>query len=190
VRTADSRWTVVLEQSEQVDFALYVRDVLEIRGARDDGLPPVDPAPAVSGRAAPVDRDDALAADWSSWWSEILARRRRRHPSEEPEGRDPGAPLPRFATELRDGFVRWHRQRDRGQGVPTRELLAELPSVVAELEGRLGRSDLDFTLLLTEVPVAEAVWTEVAVGHVLVSRAALTDWADVRRRLTALLERL
>src|SRR5918995_333816 len=80
MRTAGSRWTIALEQSDEIDFALYVRDVLGIRGVQDQDLPPVDPAPT-AGRSTSATDDRAAAEAWSSWWSNLLRMRRPGHGS-------------------------------------------------------------------------------------------------------------
>ena len=187
MRTAGSRWTIALEQSDGIDFALYVRDVLGIRGVQDQDLPPVDPAPT-AGRSTSATDDRAAAEAWSSWWSNLLRMRRPGHGSVallRPA-------LPDLAAGLRDSFAEWWQERNRRRAgdLPTRELLSDLPSLVAEAGVLLRRPDPDFALVLTEVPVAEPVWVQVAPDHVLISRAALDDSPSVRRQLLQIIERL
>lgn len=187
MRTAGSRWTVALEQSEEIDFALYVRDVLGIRGVRDHHLPPVVPAPTRRPAAADSGADDDAAAEtWTSWWSHLM-RRRSGHAADAQD-----RPAPDFTLGLRNGFAEWREERNRrdAQDVPTRELLSDLPSIVAKGGELRGRPNLDLALVLTEVPVAAPVWIEISSDHILVSRAALQDPEGVRRRILAIIQRL
>jgi len=185
MRAAGSRWRVALEQSEEIDFALYVRDVLGIRGAHDHHLPPVVPAPTKRPKAA---ADEAAAETWTSWWSHLLQTRRPGHSATAEDRRTP----PDFTVGLQNGFAEWQQERNRrnAQDVPTRELLSNLPSIVAEAGTLLGRPNLDFTLVLTEMPVAAPVWVETSSDHILISRAALQDPEGVRRRILSVIQRL
>lgn len=180
-------WRASWGSDDEVDVALYMRDALALSVEEDQVLPPVEPSVPV--RIPPgVDRE-AIQAQWSDWWVDLMAFLSS---SDDPDPRGSGARYRRPAlgpdSAMRKAMADFaelaaeHKRRGRAPAWQRETAAGGLVGeLVAEAEQRLERQSRPFSLTFIEISVAGSVWRHISDDHILVSarlaedRPALTE---------------
>ena len=180
-------WTINLDSSSDVIFALYVRDALNITSPTANSVPPLDPA--VTDRE--VSASPGVEIQWDEWWTSITGLRLA-------PGKNALVPIePPTALEdeirrLRPDYSQWAadlrtKEAQAGQS-HTRDIIP-FREVVNQVQQELERDDLDFTLSIQEIPVEGQYWHRVATDTVMASSALLRSETAVTK-LQALIREL
>jgi len=181
VMTPGRPWSVTLDYSHDVAFALVVRDALGITDP--SGLPEVHP-PQVLAVDPAVRADGGADRLWQHWWDRALARAGQEEagPPVPPEGA-----LGRVVGGNLGVLQRWSAARKREvarAGRPT-DARPRLRDVLHAYEQRTGVRPGGFHLRVTAVPVAGPVFLALDADRVLVSTALLSDRAEYLARILA-----
>src|SRR4051812_27256326 len=172
-------WTICLDSSSEVIFALYVRDALNVTSPTAGQVPPLDPAVPVPDASASPE----VEHQWGEWWASITGLRLA------PGGSaltpvEPPIVLEDEIRRLRPEYSKWAwdlRENETRSGRPhTREIIP-LQEVVESVKQELGRVYLDFALSIQEVPVKGRYWHRMATDTVMASSALLRSEEAITR---------
>ncbi|HEX3789576.1 MAG TPA: hypothetical protein VHW44_17055 [Pseudonocardiaceae bacterium] len=194
-------WQISWGNERAVDTALFLRDTLALSVETDPDLPLL--APSVPVVVPPgVDRK-AVAAEWPSWWADVLTFTTADH-NGDPAQRFAALPIrPESAAltvrpAIRQAIValqaetaRYFGDQSRANAGRPQWVNGPAPhEIVQDLELSLGRTARPFRLVVTEIPVAGAVWLRLADEHVLASTEFLKDHNRSTPALRAVLAEL
>ncbi|QRP46148.1 hypothetical protein [Amycolatopsis sp. FDAARGOS 1241] len=200
-------WRASWGSEQQIDFALYLRDVLALSVADGQVLPPVEPAVPV--RVPPAIDRAAVQAQWADWWTDLLAFLRIRGESgvRAPRSRF-GRPAPgdgsaidlaiqHFTPAAARHFAEARRPVvgavvGAAPGFYRRQIVAgdRLGQLVRETEVHLGRRARPFRLSVIEISVAGRVWLPTAEDQILVSSRFAEDVPALERAMRSVIREL
>ncbi|HWD04573.1 MAG TPA: hypothetical protein VG674_19195 [Amycolatopsis sp.] len=178
-------WRASWGSEQEIDIALYLRDVLALSVAEGQLLPPVEPAVPV--RVPPAINRAAVQAQWADWWVDLLEflRTRGESATRVPRGRF-GRPAPGDGSAIDLAIQHFSpaaalhyaaARRPVGTGFHRRQIVAgdRLGQLVRETEVYLGRRARPFRLSVIEISVAGRIWLPTAAGQILVSSRFADD---------------
>jgi hypothetical protein len=167
-------------------FALYVRAAAEIVCAGD--VPPlIAPVPVWSHALTQV-RREALATQWSSWWSALLSRRTDGSVASGYDGPDFAsmARFPELRRVQREVFLPAQTWRAASGlepwSYPNHDGFS-LIRHVTELEETLGRPARPFSFSVEVIPTVGAWLSDLSPTQMIVSEALCADGAALREVL-------
>ncbi len=191
-------WRVSWGGEEEIDAALYVRDALALSVDEGQVLPPVEPSVPVSVPPG-IDRA-AVQAQWSDWWTDLLAYLGNRDdPDPDPRGTSARYRRPALAedsamrqvmADFAEPAARHNasfQERSRTRQLEAGELVGDL---VRDAERHLGRRAKPFSLDLIEISVAGRVWQPLSDHQILVSSQFAEDRPALTRALREVIAKL
>ncbi|GAB7188836.1 hypothetical protein ATKI12_8951 [Kitasatospora sp. Ki12] len=181
VTMSGAPWSVALDYSHDVAFALAVRDALGITDPQ--GLPALDPPQALAVDSA-VLADGGSEELWQRWWSRALDATRRE------EAGAPALPEGLLGRVVEENFAALHhwsgaRKREVARVTRPTHAVPRLRDALREHERASGVRMGGFRLRVTALPVAGPVFLPLDEERILVSITVLSDRADYLARLLA-----
>ncbi|MEU4673864.1 hypothetical protein AB0F91_39395 [Amycolatopsis sp. NPDC023774] len=199
-------WRASWGSEQEIDIALYLRDVLALSVAEGQLLPPVEPAVPV--RVPPAIDRAAVQAQWADWWTDLLdfIRVRGESGSRTPRSRF-GRPAPgdgsaidlaiqHFTPAAARHFTEARRPALHAAlgaaGFYRRQIVAgdRLGQLVRETEVDLGRRARPFRLSVIEISVAGRVWLRTAEDQILVSSRFAEDVPSLEQAMRSVIRDL